>query len=157
MRQNSITPQFLQVSRLRDGDNMNQNELSFSNLTYLEAIYRLYGHTGCVHPVDLANDLQVSKPSVTRALRLLTEEGLIRKNSCGEILATQKGASIAKKLCEKCKTLRALFEKTIGPISKFSCREAIRLSYSMSDEIVHAIQTYLAQSVDSDVPAVICK
>jgi Mn-dependent DtxR family transcriptional regulator len=126
-----------------------QYYLSGSNLPFIRSYQ--------VRTSGRLNDLQVSKPSVTRALRLLTEEGLIRKNSCGEILATQKGASIAKKLCEKCKTLKALFEKNIGPISKFSCREAIRLSYSMSDEIVHAIQTYLAQSVDSDVPAVICK
>lgn len=134
---------------------MAQNELSFSSLTYLEAICRLHRHTGCVHPVDLANDLQVSKPSVTRAVRRLTDKGLIRKSPCGEILMTEQGGSAAEALCDKCRTLRAFLEQTIGPASELSRREIVSLSYSTNDEIVRAIRAYLgtAQPADCSVPA----
>lgn len=136
---------------------MNQNELSFSNLTYLEAIYRLYRYNRSVHPVDMANDLQVSKPSVTRAIRLLTDQELIQKGACGEIIMTKQGISIAEALCERCKALKAFLEQTIGFTSQPPYKELVRLSYSMNEETVHAIQSYLKKTnTDSSAPVVSC-
>ena len=131
---------------------MEQNELSFSGMTYLEAICRLFGRTGCVHSADVANDLQVSRPSVTRAVKLLSNEGLIQKNSRDEIVPTQNGLSAAEELNEKYITIKTFFSRTIGNCD-LSFRETIKLSYFMSDKIVRAIRTYLqsgksAQSVN---------
>lgn len=157
-KKDGIAPEFWQNSALWEGNNMDQNELSFSSLTYLEAIYRLHRHTGSVHPVDLANDLQVSKPSVTRAIRLLADEGLVRKSPCGEIIMTEQGLSAAEALCEKCRALRAFLKQTIGLAFDPSCREIVKLSYSMSEEIARAIKIYLEKtpSADCSVPVAAC-
>lgn len=125
---------------------MEQNELSFSSLNYLEAVHRLHKQTGCVHSIDLANDLHVSKPSVTRAVKLLEEEGLIHKNACGEIILTGKGLTAAESLCTRCRALREFFDQTIGDSSGLSVQEVGRLSYSMSDKIMDAIQMYLEKA-----------
>jgi len=111
-----------------------------------------------VHPVELANDLQVSKPSVTRAIRLLADQGLIQKNPFGEITMTKQGISIAEALCERCKALKAFLEQTIGFASQPSYKEIVRLSYSMNEETVHAIQSYLGKTnSDSSAPAGFCR
>jgi len=136
---------------------MDRKELSLSNFTYLETIYRLYRYNSSVHPVDLANDLQVSKPSVTRAIRLLTDQGLIQKSPCGEIAMTKQGIFIAEALCERCKALKTFLEQTIGFASQPSYREILRLSYSMNEETVHAIQSYLVKTnSDSSAPVSFC-
>lgn len=122
---------------------MEDNELSCSSLNYLDSIYRQSKLTGSVHSVNIANDLNVTKPSVTRAVKILIEEGLVYKNSRGEISLTDEGNAAAKSLSDKCNTLREFFNKTIGNICGIPTQEIGRFSYSMSDEVMDRIQTYL--------------
>lgn len=138
---------------------LEQNELSFSSLCYLETIYRLHGQTGIVRSVDLANALQVSRPSVTRAVKLLADGGLVYKNFCGEIILTSKGFADAQSSCARCDTLREFFHRTVGDTYGLSARQISRVSYLLNDQMMEAIRNYLGQadSVDCLAAGILCE
>ena len=52
-------------------------KLQESGEDYLESILKIEQKKGTVRSVDVANDLQVSKPSVSRAIHVLEDEGLL--------------------------------------------------------------------------------
>ena len=66
---------------------------------YLEAILILNRkRPEDVRPVDVANYLELTKPSVTRAMGELEKEGHVVRNAKGRILLTESGKRI-RKLC----------------------------------------------------------
>ena len=58
---------------------------------YLEAILRLQMENGFVRSVDVANRLEVSRPSVSRAMGLLEKDGFIEFTMGNMIKLTEKG------------------------------------------------------------------
>ena len=72
-----------------------------SGKTYLLTIYRLSNTQAAVHSVDVARALDFSKPSVSRAMGLLKDAGLIEIAKGGAITLTKAGAKIAKDLEER--------------------------------------------------------
>ena len=50
---------------------------------YLEAILILKNEKGLVHSIDVARHLEYSKPSVSRAVKLLREEGHVAMSADG--------------------------------------------------------------------------
>lgn len=74
---------------------MNYNE---SMEMYLETVLVLEKRHGHAHGVDIAKELGVSKPSVSKAMKLLKDKELINKESYGTITLTPKGMSLANKI-----------------------------------------------------------
>ena len=62
-----------------------------SGENYLETILILKEKQGIVRSIDIARALNFSKPSVSRAVGLLKEDGYITVEVNGEIELTQKG------------------------------------------------------------------
>ena len=62
---------------------------------YLETILILNRRTGAVRSIDIANELDYSKPSVSIAMRNLRENGYIQVDSGGMITLLPKGQEIA--------------------------------------------------------------
>ena len=73
-------------------------ELSQAHLRYLLAIGQLAQETGAVSSVQVARELQVSRPSVTRMLAILAEKDLVTKERYGKITLTETGAALARQL-----------------------------------------------------------
>ena len=73
-------------------------ELSQAQLRYLLAIGQLAQETGAVSSVQVARELQVSRPSVTRMLAILAEKDLVTKKRYGKITLTETGAALARQL-----------------------------------------------------------
>ena len=68
-------------------------KLTQANEDYLEAIVMLAGEDRSpVRSVDIANRLDVSKPSVNKAVALLREEGFIEQQPYGDVYLTDAGA-----------------------------------------------------------------
>lgn len=68
---------------------------------YLETILILKNRGGVVRSVDIANELDFSKPSVSVAMKNLRENGYIEMDADGYILLTVKGLEIAEKIYER--------------------------------------------------------
>ena len=61
---------------------------------YLEAILMIKNEKGIVRSIDIASHLNVSKPSVSVAMKNFREEGYIKMDEDSEITLTKKGLKI---------------------------------------------------------------
>ena len=68
---------------------------------YLEAILILGRVKGNVHAIDIAAQLEFSKPSVSIAMKKLREQGQIEVDSLGHITLTPQGREIAERIYER--------------------------------------------------------
>ena len=83
--------------------------LQESGEMYLEAIYVQSRTSRAVRGIDIGDYLGYSKPSVSRALGVLKEEGLIKKDQDGFILLTKAGEILAKQIYERHTVLTKMF------------------------------------------------
>ena len=68
---------------------------------YLEAILILNKRNAEVHAIDIAAELEFSKPSVSVAMKRLRENGYVEVNGMGHITLTDKGMEIAQRMYER--------------------------------------------------------
>lgn len=109
---------------------------------YLEAILRLSAVKDDVHSVEVARELGVSKPAVTKAMRLLTQKGYVSVVD-NHIHLTDRGKKYAESVYEKHKMFTAFF-KSLGVDAKTAEADACRVEHVLSDETCEAIRALLA-------------
>ena len=68
---------------------------------YLETILILRQRIGAVRSIDIVNELEFSKPSVSVAMKNLRENGYIEMDTEGYITLTDKGRAIAETIYER--------------------------------------------------------
>jgi Mn-dependent DtxR family transcriptional regulator len=68
---------------------------------YLEAVFMLQKQNGYVRCVDVAEQLGVKKPSVSRAVKELSKSGHLVKNADGALSLTETGLQLAEQIYEK--------------------------------------------------------
>ena len=91
---------------------------------YLETIYVLSQKSKNVHAVDVGEAMGFSKPSVSRALGLLKNEGLVQTSENGSIVLTKEGEKHAKRIFERHTLLSELFVN-LGVDKKNCCRRCV--------------------------------
>lgn len=116
--------------------------LTDSNEDYLEAILILKLKNGKVRSVDIAKRLNVSKPGVNKAMKVLKDNGLIEKDYYSDILLTQKGEEIAKKIYAKHTTIKEFLIK-LGVDEETSEIDCCKIEHVISDTTFNAIKTFL--------------
>ena len=68
---------------------------------YLEAVFMLQKQNGYVRCVDVAEQLGVKKPSVSRAVKELSRSDHLVKNADGTLSLTETGLQLAEQIYEK--------------------------------------------------------
>ena len=107
-------------------------KLYASGEDYLEAVLMLQKKNGMVRSVDLARHLEVSKPSVSRAVAVLQEGGFLTMDSHHFLHLTGIGQEIAEKIYER----HLFFTEqlvTAGVDQKTAEQEACRMEHAISD------------------------
>lgn len=117
-------------------------ELHESGEMYLETILLLKNRFGYVRSIDIAREMGYSKPSVSRAVSLLRENGYICLDPNGMILLTDKGRDIAERIYDRHKNL-SLFLESIGVSEKTAQQDACRIEHVISEETLNAIKAQL--------------
>ena len=112
-----------------------------SSEDYLEAMLILGEKNGFARSVDIAELLQVTKPSVTYATKRLRENGYISMDPDGHITLEGSGRAIAEKMLERHKLLTR-FLIDIGVSSDTAETDACRLEHDLSEESFEAICRY---------------
>ena len=115
--------------------------LQESGEMYLESIYVLSKTSASVRGVDIGEYLGYTKPSVSRAIKLLREEGLVKKDEEGYIKLTEAGKILAKRIYERHTVLTRLLVH-IGVDEKTAAEDACRVEHYISDETFDAIKAY---------------
>jgi len=109
---------------------------------YLERILILKEKKGYVHAIDIAEDMQFSKASVSVAMKKLRENGLITVEKDGKIFLTKEGYRVASKTYEKHRIIsHALM--AMGVSEKQALTDACKIEHDLSDESFNAIKNYI--------------
>lgn len=108
---------------------------------YLESILMISERKGEVRSIDIVNELEFSKPSVSIAMKNLRENGYILVDKDGYITLTEKGMAIAEKMYERHKMFSRLFT-ALGVDPATAAKDACRVEHILSDETFNAIKKY---------------
>lgn len=100
---------------------------------YLETILVLSRKLNRVRAIDVGEELGYSKPSVSRAMSILKNDGYITVNEDGGILLTKSGKEIAEKIYERHIVLSSLLT-SIGVPEEIAIEDACRMEHVISDE-----------------------
>ncbi len=118
--------------------------LQESGEMYLETIYVLSQGSSEVRAIDIGEYMGFSKPSVSRALGLLKDEGLIKKDDSGFIKLTEAGNILAKRIYERHTVLTKLF-MGLGVDEETATEDACRIEHYISDTTFDAIKAHMAK------------
>ena len=106
---------------------------------YLEQILMLLEKKGHARSVDIAAGLNVSKPSVSVAMKKLRENGYITMGEDSCISLTDKGYAIARRIYDRHKTL-SRFLMQLGVPENIALEDACRIEHDLSEESYAAIR-----------------
>ena len=118
------------------------SKLLESGEMYLEHILLLKQTQANVRAVDVALHAGYSKPSVSRAMGLLKENGMITLDEKGYISLTDKGEEVAQKIYRRHKLLAEVFER-IGVAPETADADACRIEHFISDVTMQKIEEHL--------------
>lgn len=110
-----------------------RNTIGESSEDYLETILMLE-KSGKVRCVDIARHLNVSKPSVNKAMNVLKEKGYILQETYGDIHLTPEGRSVAEAVYDRHKTICAFFIEVLGVSKENAEEDACKVEHVISSE-----------------------
>lgn len=108
---------------------------------YLETIYILKQKNSNVHAVDVAAQLNYSRPSVSRAVGILKDKGYITLNAARGINFTEAGRKRAEAVYDKHKTITQLFIK-MGAEASMAEENACRIEHVISEEMFEVLKKF---------------
>lgn len=106
---------------------------------YLETILMIKNKKGMVRSIDIANELEFSKPSVSVAMKNLRENGYIDVDANGYITLLESGKEIADRMYERHTTL-SNWLISLGVNEKTAVEDACRIEHIISSESFEAIK-----------------
>lgn len=111
---------------------------------YLEAILVLSQKGGFVRSVDVGEYLGYSKPSVSRAMGILRNGGLITVEKDGGLKLTEEGRRIAETIYERHTVLTKILV-CLGVPENVAVEDACKMEHDISDTSFQAIKRHLAK------------
>ncbi|HMM00972.1 MAG TPA: metal-dependent transcriptional regulator [Bacilli bacterium] len=110
---------------------------------YLEYILIIQERQPFVRSIDIVNETGYSKPSISRAVHLLENQGFIVINGDGHIILTRTGNEKAQHIYERHKILTQYFIG-LGVSAKQARTDACRVEHVISEETFQAIKGRLS-------------
>ncbi len=111
---------------------------------YLETILMLTKKQPYVRSIDIANELNFSKPSVSVAMKNLRTSGHILVDDAGHITLTESGLEIASSILERHKVLSQMLIN-LGVDPETATEDACRIEHVISAESFSAIKAHIEQ------------
>ena len=115
---------------------------------YLETILVLQQRKGSVRSIDIANELEFSKPSVSVAMKNLRLNGYIEMDPSGQIHLLPEGRAIAEGVLEKHRMMTA-FLTALGVSPEVAAEDACRIEHVLSNESFEAIKEHARKYTDA--------
>lgn len=109
---------------------------------YLETILLLKSRQPSVRSIDIATELDYSRPSVSRAVNLLQTAGLITVEKSGEINFTETGKKKALEIYERHSVITEVLVK-LGASEEVAEDNACRIEHVITDEMMQVLKKYL--------------
>ena len=109
---------------------------------YLETIYTLSLNSTSVHSIDVAEALNYSRPSVSRAVGLLKKDGYLLMDEEGFLTLTEEGRALAERIYERHTVLTAVLE-ALGVDKETAAEDACKIEHDISDRTFDAIKAHM--------------
>lgn len=109
---------------------------------YLETILVLSKQLPVVRSIDIANELEYSKPSVSVAMKNLRGKGYITVSSEGYIVLTEEGRKLASDTYER-HTLISQWLVELGVSPETASADACRIEHDLSQESFDALKCHI--------------
>ena len=116
---------------------------------YLEMILVIQRKKGAVRSIDIAREMNFSKPSVSIAMKKLKEDGLITVNEYHEIDLTPRGKEIAETIYERHVVLSEILTK-LDVEETTAVKEACRIEHVISQDSFEKLKSALQRWNDKD-------
>ena len=110
---------------------------------YLETIYLLSKKKDFVRSIDIATELNYSKASISRAMKLLREAGLITMADDGQIKLTKLGYQTAEDVYSRHTLLTDFFTQELGVNPVTAEKDACRIEHVISEETFLRLLAYM--------------
>lgn len=112
---------------------------------YLETILRLEKRLGQVRSIDIANEMTYSKPSISRAMKILGEKGMLYMDEHKYIHLTEEGLAKAKKIYHRHLLIREILIDLLGVAPEQAEEDACRVEHIVSDETITKLEKKLEE------------
>ena len=112
---------------------------------YIETIFMLKKRMGHVRSVDVAQELKFSRPSVSRAIGILRDEGLLLMNIDGGLELTAEGQRLAEEIYEKHTTLTRFLRAVTNVDAAVAESDACRIEHIISSQTFEGVKRFLSE------------
>ena len=117
-------------------------QLQESGEMYLETILVLTKKNNAVRSLDVAEYRNYSKPSVSRAVKLLKDGGYITVDKNGFLWLTDVGREVAEKIYDRHRVIEEFLVR-LGVDKETAAQDACRMEHVVSDTTLDAIKRFL--------------
>ena len=111
---------------------------------YLEAILMIHERQGYVRSTDVAEQLGISKPSVSNATKRLRESEYLTTDPAGMLVLTASGMEIASQIYARHRALTDFFIR-IGVSPEQAREDACKIEHDISQETFEALCRYAGE------------
>ena len=116
-----------------------------SGENYLETILVLTKKNGSVRSIDIADAMQFTKASVSRAMSILKRDNYIIMHPDGSILLTKEGQKNATAVYDRHVTLTRYINEVLDVDVEIAEKDACRIEHIISPETFAGIKAQLAK------------
>ena len=109
---------------------------------YLETIYTLSLSSTSVRSIDVAEALNYSRPSVSRAVGMLKKDGYLLMDEDGFLSLTEDGRRVAERIYERHIVLAAALE-ALGVDRATAAEDACKIEHDISDRSFEAVKAHM--------------
>lgn len=113
---------------------------------YLERILMITNKQGFVRKIDIANELNFSKPSVSIAMKKLLDAALITIDEKGHIYLTEEGYRIANEIYERHQVISKVLI-SLGVSEENAVKDACKIEHDLSEETFSAIKKHYLEKI----------
>ena len=117
-----------------------------SGENYLETILVLTKRNGSVRSIDIAEEMNFTKASVSRAMSILKRDNYIIMEPDGRILLTKDGQKKAAAVYDRHVTLTRFINEVLGVDEEIAEKDACRIEHIISPETFAGIKAQLSKS-----------
>ena len=116
-----------------------------SGENYLETILVLTKKNGSVRSIDIADAMQFTKASVSRAMSILKRDNYIIMHPDGSILLTKEGLKKATAVYDRHVTLTRFINEVLGVDVEIAEKDACRIEHIISPQTFAGIKAQHSQ------------
>jgi DtxR family Mn-dependent transcriptional regulator len=116
-----------------------------SGENYLETILILQNKLGFVRSIDIANELEYTKPSISRAVSILKQADYISVQDNGQIILTEKGMQKANEIYDRHKIITRYLVLSLGVSRETADQDACRIEHIISQETFDKIKEFVEE------------